>query len=57
MAANPIGAVVVAITALIAIFVTLYNKCEIGFRDGVNAIWEGIKKGVGGFIDKIKSLM
>ena len=42
LAANPIILVVTAIVALIAIFVTLYNKCE-WFRDGVNAIWEGIK--------------
>lgn len=43
MAANPIGAIIVAITALIAIFVTLYNNCE-WFRDGVNAIWAAIKE-------------
>lgn len=42
MAANPVGVIIVAITALIAIFVTLYNKCE-WFRNGVNAIWDGIK--------------
>ena len=42
LAANPIILIVTAIVALIAIFVTLYNKCE-WFRDGVNAIWEGIK--------------
>ena len=37
MAANPIGAIITVIVALIALFVTLYNKCE-WFRDGVNAI-------------------
>ncbi|MBO5870835.1 MAG: phage tail tape measure protein [Clostridia bacterium] len=42
MAANPVGAIILAITALIAIFVTLYNKCD-WFRNGVNAIWDGIK--------------
>lgn len=53
MSANPIGAIIVAIVAVIAILVTLYNKCE-WFRDGVNAIlgaivgffksaWENIK--------------
>lgn len=42
MAANPVGVVIVAITALIAIFVTLYNKCD-WFRNGVNKIWESIK--------------
>jgi TP901 family phage tail tape measure protein len=42
MAANPIGVIIVAVTALIAIFVTLYNKCD-WFRNGVNAIWDAIK--------------
>ena len=42
MAANPIGVIVIAITGLIAILVTLYNKCD-WFRNGVNAIWDAIK--------------
>lgn len=37
MAANPIGAVILAITAVIAILVTAYNKCE-WFRNGVNKV-------------------
>lgn len=37
MAANPAGMVVIALTAVVAILVTLYNKCE-WFRDGVNKI-------------------
>ena len=37
MAANPIGAVIVAITAIIAILVTAYNKCD-WFRNGVNKV-------------------
>lgn len=44
LAANPIGLIIVAIVALIAIFVLLYNKCE-WFRDGVNAIWAAITSG------------
>lgn len=39
---NPIGAIVIAITGLIAGLVLLYNKCE-WFRNGVNAIWNAIK--------------
>lgn len=35
--ANPISLIIIAIVAVIAILVTLYNKCE-WFRDGVNAI-------------------
>lgn len=42
--ANPITWIVIAIVALIAVFVLLYNKCE-WFRNGVNAIWDGIKAG------------
>ena len=37
--ANPITWIVIAIVALIAVFVLLYNKCE-WFRNGVNAIWD-----------------
>lgn len=43
ISANPVGAIIVAITGLIALLVTLYNKCE-WFRDGVNRIWGGIKE-------------
>lgn len=53
MAANPIIAIIAAVSALIAIFVTLYNKCE-WFRDGVNTVFTGIKNFIGGIIDKIK---
>lgn len=52
MAANPVGVIIIAITALIAIFVTLYNKCE-WFRNGVNAIWENIKNAFFGAWDAI----
>ena len=40
--ANPIGLIIVAIIAAIAIFVTLYKKVE-WFRDGVNVILDGLK--------------
>lgn len=42
LAANPIGLVVAAIAALIAIFVTLWNKCD-GFREFWINLWEGVK--------------
>ena len=42
LAANPIGLVVAAIAALIAIFVALWNNCE-GFREFWIGLWEGIK--------------
>ena len=42
LAANPIGLVVAAIAALIAIFVTLWNNCE-GFREFWINLWENIK--------------
>ena len=42
MTANPIGIIIAAIAAAIAIIVLLYTKCE-WFRDGVNAIFTVIK--------------
>ena len=41
---NPVTWIVIAIVALIAVFVLLYNKCE-WFRNAVNAIWGGMKEG------------
>ena len=40
--ANPIGMIIVAIIAVIGIFVVLYKKCE-WFRNMVNAVWKAIK--------------
>ena len=54
MAANPVGIVIVAITALIAIFVLLWNKCE-GFREFWINLWEKVKELAGIAIDWIKS--
>ncbi len=52
MSMNPITLIIIAIVALIAIIVTLWNKCE-WFREGVmtviNAIWGAIQS-VGSFI-------
>ena len=39
---NPIGMIIVAIIAVIGIFVVLYKKCE-WFRNMVNAVWKAIK--------------
>lgn len=56
LAANPIGLVIAAVGALVAALVTLYNKCE-WFRNGVNAIGQGIMDGVTGFVDWFKNAM
>lgn len=56
LAANPVLLVVVAVTTLIAILVTLYNKCE-WFRNGVNAVFGGIKSFVAGVVDSIKGFL
>ena len=45
MSANPIGLVVVAIGALVAAFVTAYQRSET-FRNIVQGAWEGIKTAV-----------
>lgn len=42
LAANPIVLIIAAIVALIAVFATLWNKCE-GFRNFWIGLWEGIK--------------
>ena len=42
--ANPVTWIVIAMIALIAVLVLLYNKCE-WFRDGVNAVWDSILSG------------
>lgn len=42
LTANPIGVIIMAITAVIAIIVVLWNKCD-WFRNGVIAIFEWIK--------------
>ena len=47
LSANPIVLIIGAVVALIATFVTLYNKCE-WFRDGVNNIFGSIKDFLGG---------
>lgn len=53
---NPVLLVVIAVTTLIAILVTLYNKCE-WFRNGVNAIFGGIKSFIAGVVNSIKGFL
>lgn len=54
--ANPIGLVVLAIGALVAAFVIAYNKSET-FRNGVNALFDGVKIAVKGTVDYIGGLI
>ncbi|GAA1026816.1 hypothetical protein GCM10009557_05840 [Virgisporangium ochraceum] len=42
--ANPIGLIILAIIALVAGFILLYNNVE-WFRNAVNAVWDGIVAG------------
>ncbi len=51
--ANPIGLVIIAVTALIAIFVALWNKCD-GFRNFFISMWEGIKNVFDAVVNFIK---
>jgi phage-related minor tail protein len=53
LSANPIGLIILAITALIAIFVTLWNNCE-GFRNFWIGLWEGIKSVFSAVVNWIK---
>lgn len=57
LSANPIGIVIIAITALVAAFVLLWNKCE-GFRNFFIGMWNAIKtaaKGAADFIGNVFS--
>lgn len=56
MSANPVTLVVLAIGALIAIFVVLWNKSE-SFRNFWINLWDNIKKIVSGAIDNIKKTL
>lgn len=50
--ANPISLIIIAIGALVGAFVLAYNKIE-WFRNGVNAVWEGIKNAFSGVVSWI----
>lgn len=53
MSANPIGLIIIAIVALIAIFVVLWKKCD-WFRNFWIGLWNGIKKVFSTVVDWIK---
>ncbi|MDE5763743.1 MAG: phage tail tape measure protein [Ruminococcus sp.] len=55
MSANPISLIVIAIAALVAAFVVLWNKSE-GFRNFWIGLWENIKTAVQPVIDFIVNL-
>ena len=52
--ANPVGLIIAAIVAVIAIFVLLYKKCE-WFRKGVDKAWKAIKEGFKATWTRIKN--
>ena len=52
MSANPIALIVIAIAALIAIFVVLWNKCD-WFREFWINLWESVKETASNVIDAI----
>lgn len=54
-ATNPIGATIIAITALVAGFVWLWNNVE-GFRNFFIGAWDGIKNAVDGFVEGFKNV-
>lgn len=54
LAANPIAAVVLAITALIAIFVTLWNNCD-EFRQFWIDLWDALQETVSGVLDFLET--
>ena len=56
LSANPIAAVLVAVAALVAGLVLMYNKCE-WFRDGVNKAFAQIKQSVQEMIQKVKPVL
>lgn len=54
--ANPITWVVIAILALVAVFVILWNECE-GFRNFWKEVWEKVKELFAAFIESIQPLI
>lgn len=56
MTANPIGLVILAIVALIGIFVVLFRRNK-AFRDGVLKVWAAIKLGVGAAVHAVGAVI
>jgi len=55
MTANPIGIIIVGITALVAVIAVLWDKCE-GFRKIMGAVFETVKKYVIGMVNYFVNL-
>lgn len=55
MLANPIGLIIVAVTALVAGFMYLWKNCE-GFREFWINLWEKIKSAASAVVDWFKSV-
>ena len=53
MNANPIGIIILAITALVTAFVALWNNCD-AFRQFWIDLWEGLKNAVNKVVEWIK---
>lgn len=53
LAANPVGLIIIGITALVVAFKYLWDHCE-GFRNFWIGLWEKIKEGVSIAVDWIK---
>jgi phage-related protein len=56
LSANPIGVVIAVITALVAVFVTLWNKCD-GFRNFWIGLWNDVTSKVESAKNKIKNIV
>lgn len=56
ISANPVTMIITIVLSLIAVFVTLYEKCE-WFRDGVNKVFGGIKDFLKGCVEWFKKIM
>jgi phage-related protein len=56
LTANPIGLVIAAIGALVAIFVVVYNHSE-GFRNAIAGLWQGIKDFATGVVRSFQSFV
>ncbi|GGM14362.1 phage tail tape measure protein [Micromonospora yangpuensis] len=53
LAANPLGLIIIAVIALVAVIVLLWQKNE-GFRNMVLAVWAAIKTGIGAAVNWLK---
>lgn len=53
---GPIGIIIAVITALIAIFVRMYQTNE-EFRNKVNAVWDAVKEKIGAAIEAVKGFI